>query len=697
MAGHTRHLIEIPLDVNNISLLFDDWLSKIIQDFFHITGEETRAREYSIIEYRFGLNGRTILTLDEIGILYDVSRERIRQIEKRALTNLGEIINTGVNEQRNVMLNSSFLKRIQRFRNSLNSLNKVVSEDAILIHTKEHFAEANINLHLLGLLLTLFGYEKIGLKTTVSDQTYAWALEPTKIKRIKTAMHAVFTYLRDLAIAKPYDEIKIAINKKRAARARFNDEEINLAIDLSFDIERLDDGTIQIRYDKLRSIADKAYRILHNTGEAIQSKQLAVTLNKEAFKHGQASRINAHNIGNRLSNDERFDSIGRNGGWILSDWQNYSTDYVLDLMEYSLHASGEPLTSQDIYDFVSARRPVSESAIDSYLGYDNRFVRVGTDLFALTDWGLTPVASNQAKTREKVIGKVKLCEYIELVFLSNETDEMFVTAVAQEISNLEPDISPQGIYNSILKSPAIKLVNRREGKRKRKAAIFDRNYRSKLTKLEILAKDTSVGELVQSTIRRLLEKQLNNQLELVKIRDLVSSEIHCAPASIYSAIENMNDIEKVRNGSNQIVCRLRTAAHEFSRKLTQINDQKLVTEINRALNLVNLDSIDLALFQLGKIFEYTLKRYMVEARDRDLFTVSRKDLEKLFNMIRWAGNVGLITDETALHFLRIERNDRGHGAPPDIDERQALLNNAPTLIKFYLDYIVLIEQRREKI
>lgn len=45
-------------------------------------------REAKIIEYRFGLNGRTPETLEEVGIKFDVTRERIRQIEVKALRKL---------------------------------------------------------------------------------------------------------------------------------------------------------------------------------------------------------------------------------------------------------------------------------------------------------------------------------------------------------------------------------------------------------------------------------------------------------------------------------------------------------------------------------------------------------------------------------------------------------------------------------
>lgn len=46
------------------------------------------SREEEIIRLRFGIDQDSTYTLDEIGRRFDLTRERIRQIEKRALEKL---------------------------------------------------------------------------------------------------------------------------------------------------------------------------------------------------------------------------------------------------------------------------------------------------------------------------------------------------------------------------------------------------------------------------------------------------------------------------------------------------------------------------------------------------------------------------------------------------------------------------------
>ena len=50
--------------------------------------EQLGHRERKVLELRYGLSGGDPMTLEEIGKLFGITRERIRQIEGRALLKL---------------------------------------------------------------------------------------------------------------------------------------------------------------------------------------------------------------------------------------------------------------------------------------------------------------------------------------------------------------------------------------------------------------------------------------------------------------------------------------------------------------------------------------------------------------------------------------------------------------------------------
>src|SRR5690606_33758769 len=70
---------EAPFEAAALSLAREDLLLLL---------EYLNPREREILSLRFGLHGNEPLTLDEVGRRFNVTRERIRQIEAKALTKL---------------------------------------------------------------------------------------------------------------------------------------------------------------------------------------------------------------------------------------------------------------------------------------------------------------------------------------------------------------------------------------------------------------------------------------------------------------------------------------------------------------------------------------------------------------------------------------------------------------------------------
>jgi RNA polymerase primary sigma factor len=107
---HVADLINISRDMVSLDTpIYDEKDSSILSDFVEDRGQKApeesvidrslqedintvlntlTGKEADIIQYRFGLNGKRPMSLKEIGNRYKLTKERIRQIEKKALKRL---------------------------------------------------------------------------------------------------------------------------------------------------------------------------------------------------------------------------------------------------------------------------------------------------------------------------------------------------------------------------------------------------------------------------------------------------------------------------------------------------------------------------------------------------------------------------------------------------------------------------------
>jgi len=87
--GEKMTLVDFVSDANAVppdSLIAASSLPKNINDALSLLN----SREREVIKMRFGIGYENPCTLDEVGRHLDLTRERIRQIEKRALERLGK-------------------------------------------------------------------------------------------------------------------------------------------------------------------------------------------------------------------------------------------------------------------------------------------------------------------------------------------------------------------------------------------------------------------------------------------------------------------------------------------------------------------------------------------------------------------------------------------------------------------------------
>ena len=98
--------LEAPIDSEDDNITVEDMIAETtaqspenvigvlkLHDELHQALKEIGDRERMILEFRHGLTGQTPMTLEEVGKRLRLSRERIRQIEERALLRLRRVAN----------------------------------------------------------------------------------------------------------------------------------------------------------------------------------------------------------------------------------------------------------------------------------------------------------------------------------------------------------------------------------------------------------------------------------------------------------------------------------------------------------------------------------------------------------------------------------------------------------------------------
>jgi RNA polymerase primary sigma factor len=76
----------------NATSPYDNLEDKTVVNMLQDMVQHLDNREATILRYRFGLDGGTEKTLEEVGVKFGVTRERVRQIQNLALRKLRKMI-----------------------------------------------------------------------------------------------------------------------------------------------------------------------------------------------------------------------------------------------------------------------------------------------------------------------------------------------------------------------------------------------------------------------------------------------------------------------------------------------------------------------------------------------------------------------------------------------------------------------------
>jgi len=355
-------------------------------------------------------------------------------------------------------------------------------------------------------------------------------------------------------------------------------------------------------------------------------------------------------------------------------------------MEQCLITLNRPLTVDEIYEYISERRPVSKNSIIAYLSYENNFAKIDREKWGLARWSEAQEA--------KVWNPKDIAEFVSDLFRKKKTTELEYKVVRNALMEAA-DATVNQVRGLLNVNPVIK--NRRV--KNKLYAIFQVDYKNKLadTGARFTSNKKTLREQVDYSVKNILEVTPAKQITIAELIERLQDEFPDRPkATLYQYTSKLDYLEKVViPGSRTQLYRLKGAKDKLSfPQVEEIADDSLCKKIKRATLFLTEEDVDVGLFLLSKEFESTLKTYLIEANKKKKIKMlpqgKSPDRWRLAGMVDCAKNNEIITDSAVLHFLRQERNNRAHGSMPSFEERKILMTSVQYIAGMYIDYIKLL-------
>jgi len=323
-----------------------------------------REREREIVARRYGLFERRE-TLEQIGELLGITRERVRQLEKAVVSKLKESALAG-------------------------SLPGIKEIDQTLVSALEGEGSvariSNLVKHLTGEAGTRLDQSRVAFLadlapnvSLISDNDhYHQAAAITKVhdeKAVHKQVAKLVDTIKSIGEPKPIEEItKVSGHSDPKHAAALSSTSKHLATLGGVW------GLVKWPTVNPKNIRDKIYVVLQQNGKHMHFNEIADAIKDSEFKRKDVTTQAIHN---ELIKDKRFVLIGR-GIYALKEW-GYKKGTVADIISDVLKDAGEPLHRDEIVKRVLKSRYVKETTILLNLQGKDQFKRVAKATYELQE------------------------------------------------------------------------------------------------------------------------------------------------------------------------------------------------------------------------------------------------------------------------------------------------------------------------
>ncbi len=306
------------------------------QEISHHLLDNLSDKEKQIISRRFGLDQKPRETLQAIGADYNVTRERVRQIERACLAKIKSEVN----------LQEPFF---QFFLNQMETSGKLRKEESFL---KILSPEALFRDDVLFLLFLADEFERMA-----EDRNFYpfWTIDNNSLDSAKKIDTHVFKKIKSKGRPLEGEEIETLISVEPAL--------LFTVLEISKRIEKGPNGLWGLNdWPEInpKGIKDKALIILQREKRPLHFRELAQLIDEnKVFRNDR--KAHPQTVHNELIKDEQFVLIGR-GTYALKEW-GYEQGLVKDVIIKILKKAKQALPKDEIAEKVLKQREVKRNTI----------------------------------------------------------------------------------------------------------------------------------------------------------------------------------------------------------------------------------------------------------------------------------------------------------------------------------------------
>lgn len=323
-----------------------------------------KDRDKYVLESRFGLNDPKKKTLESIGQEYDITRERVRQIQDAALKAIRKSENY-----------DEALEIFAEIETLIQNLGGVMHEENLLTHVSDDQVTQNhIHFHLV-----------VGDNFTKhkEDKKFKnrWSVNSDLTEKVHAALEKLHVNVKKDELLSEEEMIFKFLDRLDGKEDGKIDSTIAqqfLEISKIVGINPLGDwGLTSSQNVSVRGIRDYAYLVMKKNGSPMHFREVADAVTGTFNKKAHAATTH-----NELIKDDRFVLVGR-GMYGLKEW-GYKAGVVKDVVADMIRENG-PMSKEDIIEGVLKERYLKENTILVNLSNKEYFKKTKNGLYEITD------------------------------------------------------------------------------------------------------------------------------------------------------------------------------------------------------------------------------------------------------------------------------------------------------------------------